>query len=43
MQIESDEIQKYLDDRKREAVTIDPRLCGRNPSYAFLTDSRIGD
>jgi hypothetical protein len=38
MQIESDEIQKYLADRKREAVTIDPNTAEVTWSYEETLD-----
>ena len=38
MQIESDEIQKYLDDRKREALTIDPNTAEVTWSYEETLD-----
>lgn len=38
MQTESDEIRKYLDDRKREAVTIDPQTAEVTWWYAETLD-----
>jgi hypothetical protein len=38
MQTEFDEIQKYLDDRKREAVTIDPQTAEVSWWYAETLD-----
>ena len=38
MQIDSDEIRKYLGDRKREAVTIDPKTAEVTWSYEETLD-----